>query len=193
MASFTSKTPKPILAPIRSNMFDGPAFAQIGARPGAIPGVAGSSASAVSPPGAPAATHGGNLTTPWILFFNQLAQLAEGANNAPVGDFLFGIGGDIFTGQVTATQVIVSDAATLATWRAVATVAAGGAPILLDVLLNGVSIFGGDPAVIPAGSTLAVSGTMSASVNPGDLLQGKVVQAGSSPAGQGVSIQVYAG
>jgi hypothetical protein len=37
MASFTSKTPKPILAPIRSNMFDGPAFAQIGARPGAIP------------------------------------------------------------------------------------------------------------------------------------------------------------
>ena len=177
--------------------------------------------------------------------------------------------------------MIIKTAVTLVSWQAVATVASGGADILIDVLLNGTSIFAGSPADIPSGSVAPVTGntfgqlgaistvalnaggsgyavndyatitqggsgnnaavqvltiggggavatfrlvnagtgytvatgvattTSGAGVgftvdisavtygsivnaNPGDLLQGKIIQAGTGPAGQGVTLQLYA-
>jgi hypothetical protein len=151
MSSFTSKTPKPILAPIRSNMFDGPAFAQIGARPGAIPGVAGSSAaSAVSPPGAPAATQGGNLTTPWILFFNQLAQLAEAMQSAAtpiIGWWMPGV----LSGAIDLPILAAGRTGPVSMVVVMIGASDGSADLNFDILQNGTSIFETTP-VIPAGT-----------------------------------------
>jgi hypothetical protein len=122
-------------------------------------------------------------------------------------EFQFGVGnvpGDVTEGDTTLELLIppgVSGA--FQAWDAKCTAGPGGQDILIDILLNGVSIFAQSPpdmVDLPAASppsTARVRGSSFASSpvyfdgNLGDCLQGVVRQAGTGPAGQGVTVNLY--
>lgn len=118
----------------------------------------------------------------------------------PQATFIFGRDGaggpaDVAVNQTTNTP-IARTGGVLIEWDAIAETGPVGADLIIDIQLNGVSIFGTTKLVIPAGTAdnTRVSGTGflgSVIISPGDRLQGIVKQVGSTTPGQSVTVQLY--
>ena len=114
------------------------------------------------------------------------------------GGSVAGLGGEnIVVNDLTNTTTVgQGEGGTLTGWDARACGAAPtGSDAILDILLNGSTIFQTTKIVIPAGSTSFVIGTGfltgGVTVLPGDKLQGKVIQKGSTIAGKDISVNLY--
>ena len=127
-------------------------------------------------------------TTATIVAATRGPQGAQGpAGTQPV----FFRSGNIDT-QTGASRFYIENAGTLATVRASVGVPATGAPIIVDVLKNGTSVFT-DPShrpTIPAGENTATAAPDVTEVDAGDFLTVNIDQVGSINAGADLTVSV---
>jgi hypothetical protein len=120
----------------------------------------------------------------------------------PKMTFVFGRGtdggpADIGVGDNTnLLPVPIGGGGLLYGWQAICETAPVGSSMIIDILLNGKSVFsGGKLVTIPDGSTSLITGTAFSSstltVKPGDTIKATVTQVGSSTPGQSATVYLY--